>query len=85
MLYAIIDRRTIISLTKSMTWKRGCSKVEIKGPGRRKEQLSCSELKLQFLTDSEVERSCSQSELLGWLMIKKTRAYALSTKLTFYW
>ena len=84
-LYAIIDRRTIISLTKSITWKCGCSKVQITGPGRRKEQLSCSKLKLQFLTDSEAECSCTQSQLLGWLRIKRRRVYALSTKFTFYW
>ena len=62
-----------------MTCKCGCSKVEITGPARRKEQLSCSKLKLQFLNDSEAESSCTQSELLGWLRIKKTGAYALST------
>ena len=82
-LYSIIDRRMIDSLTKSMKWKSGRSKNEI--TGRRKEQLSCSKLKLQFLNDSVVERSCSQSELLGWLRMKKTRAYVLSTKLKFYW
>ena len=84
-LHAIIDRRTIDSLRKSMTWKSGRSKNEITGPGRRKEQFSCSKLKLQFLIDSEVESSYTQSELLGWLRIKKTRVYVLSTRLTFYW